>query len=180
MLDDARNREDSVKDIGGLLTWIALQSDLDPRRVAVFGGSYGGYMVLAALTHYPAYIKAGIDIVGIANFVSFLERTRDYRRDLRRREYGDETDPKMREFLKEISPLTNANRIRSALFVLHGQNDPRVPLFEAEQIVRQQQAAGRPVWYFMAKGEGHGFRKRSNSDAYQVLSAMFLEEHLLK
>jgi dipeptidyl aminopeptidase/acylaminoacyl peptidase len=163
-----------------LLVWIALQKELDSHRVAVYGGSYGGYMVLASLTHYPQHIRAGINVVGIANFISFLERTRDYRRDLRRREYGDETDPEMREFLTRISPLTNADRIRSALFVLHGENDPRVPLYEAEQIVQRLQDAGRPVWYFMARGEGHGFRKRSNSDVAQVLYAMFLEEHLLK
>ncbi len=180
MLDDGMKREDSVRDIAGLLSWIALQPELGAQRVAVFGGSYGGYMVLACMTHFPDRIKAGVDIVGIANFVTFLERTRDYRRDLRRREYGDEQDPRMREFLARISPLTNADRIRGALFVLHGQNDPRVPLYEAEQIVRRQQQRGRPVWYYMAKGEGHGFQKRSNSDLAQVLYAMFLEEHLLK
>lgn len=180
MLDDGMKREDSVKDIGKLLVWIALQPELDRQRVCVMGGSYGGYMVLAALTTYPDFIKAGIDIVGIANFVTFLERTRDYRRDLRRQEYGDESDPKMRQFLAEISPLAHADRIRATLFVLHGQNDPRVPLHEAEQIVQRQQQAKRPVWYFMAKGEGHGFRKRSNSDLSQVLYAMFLEEHLVK
>jgi len=179
MLDDGFNREDSVKDIGKLLVWISLQGDLDSKRVGVYGGSYGGYMVLAALTHYPSQIKAGVDIVGIANFITFLEKTSDYRRDLRRAEYGDEQDPKMRAHLKEISPLNHAANIRSALFVQHGQNDPRVPLYEAQQIVKQQQDAGRPVWFFMAKGEGHGFRKRTNSDASQVLTAMFLEKYLV-
>ncbi len=180
MLDDGMKREDSVRDIGQLLVWVALQGELDSKRVAVYGGSYGGYMVLACLTKYPDRIKAGVNIVGIANFVSFLERTSDYRRDLRRVEYGDERDPAMRKFLTEISPLTNARNIRSALFVLHGQNDPRVPVYEAEQIVQQQQRSGRPVWYWMAKGEGHGFRKRSNSDLAAVFSIMFFEEHLLK
>ncbi len=180
MLDDGMKREDSVKDIGQLLVWIALQGELDSKRVGVYGGSYGGYMVLAALTTYPTQIKVGVDIVGIANFITFLEKTSDYRRDLRRKEYGDEQDPAMRAFLVKISPLNNASNIRSSLFVQHGQNDPRVPVYEAEQIVAQQQAAGRPVWYFMAKGEGHGFRKRTNSDMSQVLGAMFLEEYLVK
>ncbi|MFO0973116.1 MAG: alpha/beta fold hydrolase [Phycisphaerae bacterium] len=179
-LDDAEKREDAVKDIGQLIVWIKLQKELDPERIAVYGGSYGGYMVLACLTHYSQFLRAGIDVVGIANFVSFLERTRDYRRDLRRREYGDEQDPKMREVLVRISPLNNAEKIRSALFVLHGENDPRVPLYEAQQIVRRQQAQKRPVWFMMAKGEGHGFRKRTNSDLSQVLQAMFLEEYLVK
>jgi dipeptidyl aminopeptidase/acylaminoacyl peptidase len=180
MLDDGMKREDAVRDIGKLLVWIALQGELDSHRVGIYGGSYGGYVVLAALATFPTRFKAGIDIVGIANFITFLERTRDYRRDLRRREYGDEQDAAMREYLVKISPLNNAQNITAALFVQHGQNDPRVPLHEAEQIVARQQAAGRPVWYFMAKGEGHGFRKRTNSDASQVLAAMFLEENLLK
>ncbi|MCK6457946.1 MAG: alpha/beta fold hydrolase [Phycisphaerae bacterium] len=177
-LDDGMKREDSVRDIGALLDWIAKQPELDAKRVGIFGGSYGGYMVLASMTNYPDRIKAGIDVVGIANFVTFLERTRDYRRDLRRREYGDEQDPAMRDFLVRISPLNNADKIRGALFVAHGQNDPRVPLYEAEQIVKKMQDAGRTVWFFMAKGEGHGFRKRSNSDVANVLFAMFLERHL--
>ncbi len=107
---------------------------MDASRVAVAGGSYGGYMTLASLTHFGDRIKAGIDVVGIANFLTFLERTAAYRVDLRRAEYGDERDPEMKAVFERISPLNNADKIRSALMVVHGRNDPRVPFFEAEQI----------------------------------------------
>ncbi|HEY9618473.1 MAG TPA: alpha/beta fold hydrolase, partial [Microcoleaceae cyanobacterium] len=127
-LDNGKLREDSVKDIGALLDWIATQPDLDPDRVLVMGGSYGGYMSLAVATHYSDRIRAAIDIVGISNFVTFLERTESYRRDLRRVEYGDERDPQMRDLLLQISPLNNAGKIQKPLFVVHGKNDPRVPL----------------------------------------------------
>ena len=113
-LDNGMKREDSVKDIGALLDWIATQADLDPKRVVVIGGSYGGYMTLATMTHYNDRLRGAIDIVGISNFVTFLESTAEYRRDLRRPEYGDERDPKMREFLQKISPLNNAGKINEA------------------------------------------------------------------
>lgn len=134
-LDNGFKREDSVKDIGALLDWIAQQPDLDKDRVMVTGGSYGGYMSLAVSTNYADRIRGAIDIVGISNFVTFLEKTEGYRRDLRRVEYGDERNPKMREFLLKISPVNNAQKIKKPLFVVHGKNDPRVPLNEAEQIV---------------------------------------------
>lgn len=178
MLDDGYNREDSVKDIGALLDWIGKQDELDAKRVAVYGGSYGGYMVLACLTHYPERIKAGVDIVGIANFVTFLEKTAPYRRDLRRVEYGDESDPKMREFLTKISPLNSADKITSALYVQHGANDPRVPAYEAEQIVKTLREKGRTVWYMLAKDEGHGFAKKANRDLALLSAVMFLDEQL--
>lgn len=178
-LDNGDKREDSVKDIGALLDWIATQPDLDAARVAVYGGSYGGYMVLASLTTYPTRIRAGVDLVGIANFISFLERTAPYRRDLRRMEYGDERDPAMRQLLTRISPLSNVSRIRSALFVAHGANDPRVPVAEAEQIVAAVRQAGHPVWYMLAPDEGHGFQKKGNRDTFTALSMMFLEQQLL-
>jgi dipeptidyl aminopeptidase/acylaminoacyl peptidase len=177
-LDNGRLREDSVKDIGALLDWIATQPDLDASRVAVMGGSYGGYMVLASLVHYSDRLKAGIDVVGISDFVTFLENTAEYRRALRRAEYGDESDPAMRDFLRSISPLTHVDRIRSALFVAHGANDPRVPLSEAEQIAAAVRAAGKDVWLMVASNEGHGFSKRENRDMYLWLSVMFLEKHL--
>lgn len=178
MLDDGMKREDSVKDIGALLDWIEKQKELDAKRVAVYGGSYGGYMVLASLTNYPGRIKAGVDIVGIASFITFLEKTSPYRQDLRRAEYGDEREPAMRAHFEKISPLNNAEKIAAALYVQHGANDPRVPAFEAEQIVRKLRERGRTVWYFLAKDEGHGFAKKANRDLALLTSVMFLEEQL--
>ncbi|MEP0916716.1 S9 family peptidase [Leptolyngbya sp. DQ-M1] len=179
-LDNGALREDSVKDIGALLDWIATQPNLDKDRILVTGGSYGGYMSLAVSTNYSDRIRASIDIVGISNFVSFLERTESYRRDLRRVEYGDERDPKMREFLLKISPLNNAQKIKKPLFVIHGKNDPRVPLNEAEQIVKTVRDNGVPVWYLMAKDEGHGFSKKKNIDFQFYSTIMFIKETLLK
>ncbi len=178
-LDNADKREDSVKDLGALLDWIAAQPELDASRVAVMGGSYGGYMTLAALTHYSDRLRCGIDVVGISHFVTFLKNTEGYRRDLRRVEYGDERDPAMAAFLDRISPLTNASKIRRPLFVVQGANDPRVPASEAEQIVRTVRDGGGAVWYLLAKDEGHGFSKKSNRDAYNVAVNQFLETHLL-
>lgn len=179
-LDNAEKREDSVKDIGALLDWVAGQKQLDSKRVAVFGGSYGGYMVLASMTMFPERIKCGVDNVGISNFVTFLERTEAYRRDLRRVEYGDERDPKMRELLQRISPLTNAAKIKAPLFVVQGKNDPRVPVTEAEQIVATVRKQQGTVWYLLAKDEGHGFQKRTNKDAYIQATSLFWEQFLLQ
>ena len=179
LLDNGMKREDSVRDIGALLDWIAARPELDAERVAVSGGSYGGYMVLAALTTYPDRIRAGVDVVGISNFVTFLEGTKAYRRDLRRAEYGDERDPEMRAFLERISPVNSADRIQSALFVAHGANDPRVPVGEARQIVEAVRANGQDVWLLVAHDEGHGFRKQANREVYTQLWVMFLARHLL-
>lgn len=179
-LDNGFKREESVQDIGKLLDWIATQPDLDPKRVAVTGGSYGGYMVLASMTHFNDRIKCGVDIVGISNFVTFLTNTQDYRRDLRRVEYGDERDPKMNEFLQKISPTTNAHKITKPLFVVQGLNDPRVPYTEAEQIVDIVRKNSGEVWYLLAKDEGHGFRKKTNRDFYIWSEVLFLEKYLLK
>ena len=178
-LDNAEKREDSVRDIGALLDWIARQPGLDPDRVAVMGGSYGGYMVLASMTHYPERIRAGIDIVGISHFGTFLKNTEDYRRDLRRVEYGDEREPKMQALFERISPLNNAKRIKAPLFVAQGKNDPRVPYTEAEQIVKAVRGNGQPVWYLLYTDEGHGFRKKSNSDYFNAASMLFLQRYLL-
>lgn len=179
-LDNGRLREDSVKDIGALLDWIATQPDLDAGRVVIQGGSYGGYMALASAVHFSDRIRGAIDTVGISNFVSFLERTESYRRDLRRVEYGDERDPAMRQFLTEISPTSNASRIRVPLFVVHGRNDPRVPVQEAEQIAATAAAQGVPVWTLIADNEGHGFAKKENADFLFLARLLFLQEHLLK
>lgn len=177
-LDNAERRLDSVKDIGAVLDWIAEQPELDASRVAVMGGSYGGFMVLSSLVHFPERIKAGIDIVGIANFLTFLERTSPYRQDLRRAEYGDERKPEMRAFFERINPTAGADKIRSALLVAHGRNDPRVPFFEAEQIAEKVRAAGRPVWTVYADNEGHGFAKKDNRDYLTAVEVLFLKEFL--
>ena len=178
-LDNGMRREDSVKDIGALLDWIATQPDLDATRVAVIGGSYGGFMALASLTHYSDRLKAGIDIVGISNFVSFLENTQGYRRDLRRAEYGDERDPEMKRFLVGVSPLSSADKIKVPLLVAQGKNDPRVPASESEQIVAAVKKSGQPVWYVLGKNEGHGFAKKPNLDYLQAVEALFLRRFLL-
>ncbi|MBM4130376.1 S9 family peptidase [bacterium] len=178
-LDNGFLRKDSVKDLGALLDWIARQPGLDPGRVGVTGGSYGGYMVLAAMVDYGDRIRAGVDVVGISHFRTFLENTEDYRRDLRRAEYGDERDPAMRAFHEEIAPLNNAHRITRPLFVAQGNNDPRVPWTEAEQIVRAVRGAGGDVWYLMFKDEGHGFAKKPNADYFGAAQVLFWRKHLL-
>jgi len=179
-LDNGTKREDSVRDIGALLDWIATQPQLDPKRVLVSGGSYGGYMSLAVAARYSDYIAGSIDVVGISNFVSFLQNTESYRRDLRRAEYGDERDPAMGEFLQKISPLTNAGHIAKPLFVVQGKNDPRVPFTEAEQIVAKARENRTPVWYLRAENEGHGFVRKENADYEFYATVMFVRETLLK
>lgn len=179
-LDDKELREDSVKDIGYLLKWIEQNPDLDENRIAVIGGSYGGYMVYSSLIHFNQKIRAGISLVGIANFVTFLENTGEYRVDLRREEYGDERNPQMREFLKRISPTKRADEIQSPSFILHGANDPRVPASEAELMLESISENDIEVWYLLAKDEGHGFRRKSNRDYAHWAYVLFLKKHLLK
>ncbi len=178
-LDNGFKREDSVKDIGALIDWAKAQPDFDGGRIAVTGGSYGGYMTLAALTHYSDRLKCGVDVVGISNFVTFLENTQDYRRDLRRVEYGDEREPAMRTHLEQISPTTQVKRIGVPLFVVQGKNDPRVPVTEAEQMVKAVRANGGTCWYLMAKDEGHGFQKKKNADFQFLSTIQFWQQHLL-
>ena len=179
-LDNGMKREESVRDIGALLDWIAAQPELDPQRVMVTGGSYGGYMTLATAASFADRICCAVDLVGISHFGTFLRSTESYRRDLRRAEYGDERDPAMAAYFERISPLNNASRIRRPLFVVQGGNDPRVPLSEAEQIVARVRQAGTPVWYLMARDEGHGFRKKSNSDFQFYATVMFIRQNLLR
>ena len=178
-LDNGYLREDSVKDIGALLDYIATDESMDASRVGVIGGSYGGYMVLASLVHFSDRLKAGVETVGISNFVTFLENTQDYRRDLRRVEYGDERDPEMRAFLQSIAPLNQVERISTPLLIGQGLNDPRVPASESRQIVDALQTRDVPVWYVLAHDEGHGFRKKPNRDYWWYVVSMFLKEHLL-
>ncbi len=132
------------------------------------------------MTHYSDRLRCGIDVVGVSNFVALLERTESYRRDLRRVEYGDERDPKMREFLLSISPVTNAEKIHVPLLVAAGKNDPRVPVSLSEEIAKKVRGNGGQVWYILAKDEGHGFAKKQNSDYLQDAVVMFLEQFLLK
>jgi dipeptidyl aminopeptidase/acylaminoacyl peptidase len=179
-LDNGRLREDAVKDMAAAIDWCATHPRLDGRRVVVAGGSYGGYMALAAATRLADRIAGASSSVGISDFVTFLENTESYRRDLRRVEYGDERDPQMRAFLKSISPLTLADRITKPLLVQQGKNDPRVPWTESEQIVRRLQQRGVPVWYLLAENEGHGFARRENADFALATLVRFLEETVLR
>lgn len=178
-LDNGLKREDSVRDIGALLDWIATRPDLDPRRVMVTGGSYGGFMTLACATTYDDRIRCSLDVVGISHFRTFLENTESYRRDLRRVEYGDERDPETAAFFERIAPLNNAARITKPLFVVQGANDPRVPASEAVQMVAKVRENGGPVWFLNALDEGHGFRKKPNMDFQFYATVMFVREHLL-
>lgn len=177
--DNGYKREESVRDIGALLDWIASQPDLDASRVMVMGGSYGGYMTLAVSTTYADRIRCAIDIVGISNFNTFLKNTESYRRDLRRVEYGDERDTAMASFLERISPLTNASKITKPLFIIQGGNDPRVPRTEAVQMADKVAANGGTVWYLEAKDEGHGFRKKGNQDFMRWAVVEFMRRYLL-
>ncbi|MGH8188609.1 MAG: prolyl oligopeptidase family serine peptidase, partial [Steroidobacteraceae bacterium] len=161
-LDNAAKREDSVKDIGALLDWIATQPGLDKNRVAVYGQSYGGYMSLAVMTHYADRLVGGVERYGISDFASFLKNTEAYRRDNRRGEYGDERDPKMMAVFKRIAPLANVGKITKPMLVMQGANDPRVPKSESDQVVAGIRGNGVPVWYVVFADEGHGFQKKHN------------------
>jgi dipeptidyl aminopeptidase/acylaminoacyl peptidase len=179
-LDNGFLREGSYQDINSLLDWIQAQPDLDSRRILVTGGSYGGFMTLAVATNYNDRICCSVDVVGPSNLVTFLEHTSGYRRDLRRVEYGDERDPKMREFLERIAPYNKAKNITKPLFVIAGKNDPRVPASESEQMVAIVRKNGTPVWWLLAKDEGHGYAKKKNLDYEFYATVMFVKEYLLK
>jgi dipeptidyl aminopeptidase/acylaminoacyl peptidase len=179
-LDNGFQREDSYRDIGALFDWIKTQPDLDSDRIMITGGSYGGHMTLAISTLYSDRIRCSIAIVGISNLVTFLENTSGYRQDLRRIEYGDERDPKMREFLLRIAPINHASSIKKPLFVVQGANDPRVPMSEAEQMLATLKKIGTPSWYLVAKDEGHGFAKKQNQDFQFYATVLFIKEFLLK
>ncbi|HEX8775872.1 MAG TPA: S9 family peptidase [Pyrinomonadaceae bacterium] len=175
-LDDVRNREDSVKDLAAAVDWLKTQGGADPQRIAVMGGSYGGYMTLAAITLYPEIWSAAVSTVGIANFESFLQNTSGYRRKLREVEYGSlERD---RDFLRTISPLSRVTRIRTPLMVIQGKNDPRVPYTEAEQIVKALRDRNAPVEYKLFDDEGHGINKLSNRLIVYPLMVDFLNRHM--
>jgi dipeptidyl aminopeptidase/acylaminoacyl peptidase len=178
-LDNGQRRMDSVRDIGATLDWIGTQSDLNAQRVAVYGGSYGGFMTYAALAEYNDRLAGGVSVVGISNFLTFLANTSGYRRDLRRAEYGDDRDGRMREYLQRISPLTNVARIKKPMLIVQGANDPRVPQSEATQMLKAIRANRAEAWYMLAKDEGHGFQKKANRDAQNAAIAAFLRLKLL-
>ena len=180
LLDNGFKRDDTYKDINALFDWIATRPELDADHVAVTGGSYGGHMTLAVATFYSDRIRCSVDIVGPSNLVTLLEHTEAYRRDLRRVEYGDERDPKMRQYLEKIAPMNNVEKIKKPMFVIAGRNDPRVPVSESQQIFDALKKQGTPAWFLMAKDEGHGFRKKSNQDYQFYATVEFLQEYLLK
>ncbi|WP_254838352.1 S9 family peptidase [Natronomonas marina] len=175
-LDDIENRMDAVADLEAAVEWLRDRPEVDPDRIVAKGGSYGGFMVLAALTEYPELWAAGVDIVGIANFVTFLENTGSWRRELREAEYGSLADD--REFLESISPINSIENIEAPLYVLHGANDPRVPVGEAEQIAEKAADQGVPVRKRIFEDEGHGISKLENRiEAYADI-VEFLDEHV--
>lgn len=173
-LDNAERREDSVRDIGALLDWVARQPGLDASRVAVYGQSYGGYMSLASMVHYSDRLVGGVERYGISNWTSFLQNTEAYRRDNRRAEYGDERDARMRAVFDRISPLNNVARISKPMLIMQGANDPRVPQSESDQVVRELRANGVETWYVLFADEGHGFQKKPNNDLRREVETLFL------
>ncbi|MEO1654067.1 MAG: prolyl oligopeptidase family serine peptidase, partial [Bacteroidota bacterium] len=177
-MDDGFERENAIEDIGALLDWVKNQESLDANRVAIYGESYGGYATLASLVRYSKRFKCGIDAVGISNWISYLKGTRDYRRDLRRVEFGDERDPKMAAFLEKISPANHTDKITSPLLIFQGLNDPRVNYKESEQIYEALSSQEKEVWYVLARDEGHGFNKYNNYLLQRNLMISFLKKYL--
>jgi dipeptidyl aminopeptidase/acylaminoacyl peptidase len=178
-LDDGVLRDNATRDIGALLDWISTRPDLDASRVMVTGASYGGYLTLAAFVTYNDRFRCAFAGFPISNMVTELERTDVARRDQRRPEYGDERDPKVRTFLETIAPVNNAAKIRKPLFLAHGQNDPRVPLSESQQMVAAVKTNGTPLWYLVANDEGHGFARRANTDYLLYAWALFMQRYLV-
>ena len=168
-----------MRDIGALLDWIGAQKDLDKTRVAVYGGSYGGYMSLTAMMKYNDRLAGGVETSGISNLVTFLENTAFWRRDLRRREYGDERDPQMRAWLEARAPVNHPEKFTSPLFIIHGRNDTRVPITEALQMYEGVRREGGEPWLRIADDEGHGFKRKSNSDFADAAVALFCKTSLL-
>jgi len=179
-MDNGLLRDGSYRDINSLFDWIGQQPQLDVKRMLVTGGSYGGFMTLAVATNYNDRICCSVDIVGPSNLVTFLEHTSGYRRDLRRVEYGDERDPKVREYLESIAPANKATNITKPMFVIAGKNDPRVPASESEQMVQVIRKNNTPVWFLLANDEGHGFRKKKNRDFQLYATVMFVKQFLLQ
>lgn len=179
-LDNDMLRVNAWKDIGALFDWIKNQGDLDADRVMVEGASYGGYMALSVATNYSERIRGAISDSGPSNLVTFNENTAGWRRDLQRVEFGDERDPKVREFLERTAPVRNADKIKKPLFIVQGRNDPRVPATEGQQMVAAAKKNSTPVWYLLAKNEGHDWSKKANRDFRLYAIALFVQEYLLK
>jgi dipeptidyl aminopeptidase/acylaminoacyl peptidase len=179
-LDDGMLRVNAVKDIGALLNWIKSQPYLDADQIMVQGGSYGGYVALCVATNYSERIRGVISDSGPSNLITFMENTAGWRRDLQRLEYGDERDPKMREFLERTAPTTNASKIIKPLFIIQGENDPRVPATESRQMVAAVKKNGIPVWFLLARDEGHDWKKQANRNFKMYAIALFVQENLLK
>jgi dipeptidyl aminopeptidase/acylaminoacyl peptidase len=178
LLDNVEKRMDSVADMAYAAYWLKAQPEIDGERIALYGGSYGGFMVLAGLTNYPDLWAAAVNIVGISNFVTFLENTSDYRRAHREAEYGSLKDD--RDFLESIAPINHLDKIAAPLMVIHGANDPRVPLSEAEQLVAALEKRQMPVDFIVFDDEGHGIRKLKNKLVAYPAIVSFLDQHLKK
>jgi dipeptidyl aminopeptidase/acylaminoacyl peptidase len=178
-LDNGMNRDHTHKDIGALLDWIRQNPALDGGKIMITGGSYGGYMTWAVAYEYNDKICCSLPIVGPSNLVTLLEHTEAYRRDLRRVEYGDERDPKMREYLEKTAPLNNSERIRKPVFAAVGKNDPRVPWTESRQMLDKLKNNGITTWFLMANDEGHGYAKKKNQDFLFYATVMFVRQFLL-
>jgi dipeptidyl aminopeptidase/acylaminoacyl peptidase len=178
-LDNGFHRDDTYKDIGALLDWIATRPDLDANRIMIIGGSYGGHMTWATAAFYNDKIRCAMPIVGMSNLVTFLEHTEAYRRDLRRAEYGDERDPTMRAYLEKIAPMNHLDAMHKPIFAVVGKNDPRVPWSESRQILDKLNAQGTPTWFMMANDEGHGYAKKTNRDFLFDAEVMFIRKYLL-
>jgi len=177
-LDNGFHREDSYKDIGALLDWIATQPGLDASRIMAYGGSYGGHMTWATAAFYGDRIRCALPIVGMSNLVTFLEHTEAYRRDLRRVEYGDERDPVMRAYLEKIAPMNHLAAMHMPIFAVVGKNDPRVPWTESRQILDKLNAQGTSTWFLMANDEGHGYAKKKNRDFLFDAEVLFIQRYL--
>ena len=178
--DNGRERKSVLADITRIYNQVAVEPHFDQNRIAVMGGSYGGFMALHSMVEMNSFLKCGVDVVGISNFVTFLENTSEYRRDLRRAEYGDEQLPEMRKFLQELSPLTHVDKITRPLLIVQGANDPRVPASESEQIEKALRQKKIETWYLLAKDEGHGFRKQANREFQFLTTVQFLRKHLME
>jgi len=178
-LDNGLLRENCYRDLKALLDWIESRPDLDSNRIMVMGGSYGGYLTLAVASFYSDRIRCALDVCGQSSLATFLDRTSAYRQELRRAEYGNEQDPNVRDFLNRIAPLNHADQITKPLFVVQGANDPRVPASEAGQIVHTVREHNTPVWYLLAKDEGHGMTKKKNEDFLLAATVLFAKQYLL-
>lgn len=179
-LDNGLKREDAVKDIGALIDWIKTQPNLDADRVMVQGDSYGGYLALSAVIAYGDRLKAAVSDSGFSNLITTVEANEEWRRNIQRSEFGDERDPKIRDFMKRTAPLNNAYKLKMPLFIIQGRNDPRAPYQESESLVKAAQKSGVPVWYLSANDEGHGFVKLANYEFRVCSLILFVKEHLLK